>query len=125
MTHDERVALIESFTRAWRERDLDALMALMAEDCEFRSSTGPEPGTSFVGRDEVRRGFRQYLAPSDGPEPESESEPLLIGPGFALARWVVRQRHPDGSTTETRGCDVFEFEGGRIRLKDTYRKISG
>jgi ketosteroid isomerase-like protein len=126
MSRQDRTALIEAFTAAWNAKDVDGLMEIMADDCEFRASVGPEPGTSYVGRDEVRRGYEQFLAPSDDPAPESsESAPLLVGDDFAVTRWTLRWPQPDGPPTEVRGCDVFEFAGDRIRLKDTYRKVAG
>lgn len=84
---------------------------------------GPEPGTSFVGRDEVRRGFARFLGPSDGPAPEPESPHVPVDGDFAVTRWTVRVPSADGPDAEVRGCDVFEFEGDRISLKDTYRKV--
>jgi ketosteroid isomerase-like protein len=122
---DARVALIEAFTRAWNDKDVDGVMALMADDCEFRASVGPEPGTAFTGRAEVRRGFGIFLAPSDAPDPETEVGPLLVGADFAVTRWTSRWPGPDGTTVEVRACDVFEFDGERIRSKDTYRKVLG
>jgi ketosteroid isomerase-like protein len=126
MPRHDRTALIEAFTAAWTAKDVDGLMELMADDCEFRASVGPEPGVSFIGRAAVRRGFEQYLAPSEDPAPESsETAPLLVDDDFAVTRWALRWPRADGPATEVRGCDVFEFEGDRIRVKDTYRKVAG
>ncbi|GAA1822476.1 nuclear transport factor 2 family protein [Planosporangium flavigriseum] len=122
---EARVALIEAFTKAWNAKDVDAVMDLMADDCEFRASVGPEPGATFTGRAEVRRGFESFLAPSDAPEPETEVGPLLVHDDFAVTRWTSRWPRPDGTTVEVRACDVFQFDGDRIRSKDTYRKVEG
>jgi len=119
MDRQECTRLIEEFGAAWSARDVDALMELMAPECEFRASVGPEPGRSFVGREEVRDGFAAFLAPTDGPPPDTESLPLLVGPDFAVTRWIARV---DGAPV-VHGCDVFEFSLGRVRLKDTYRKV--
>lgn len=125
MPVNDRAALIDEFSAAWGAKDLDALMELMAPDCEFGASLGPGPGTRFVGRDEVRRGYGLFLAPSDGPEPEAHNAAPLIDEDFAVTRWSLRWPQQDGSAVEVRGCDVFEFEGDRIRSKDTYRKAQG
>ncbi|MFN8163664.1 MAG: nuclear transport factor 2 family protein [Solirubrobacterales bacterium] len=126
MTQSECVTLIDEFTRAWVAGDVDFLMELMSGDCEFRASVGPEPGTSFVGREAVRRGFERYLGSvgPDRPKSETETLPLLVGPDFAVTRWIVRTEASDGNLDVVHGCDVFEFEGDRIRLKDTYRKVA-
>jgi ketosteroid isomerase-like protein len=124
MGERDRLSLIEAFTEAWTAGDLDAVMDLMADDCQFGASVGPEPGTRFVGRDAVRRGFSLFLA-ADGPPPESENAPVLVGEDFAVTRWTLRLPSADGPPTVVRGCDVFEFDGDRISAKDTYRKAPG
>jgi ketosteroid isomerase-like protein len=124
MPDADRLKLLEEFTAAWTAKDVDALMGLMAEDCAFRASVGPEPGASFVGRDAVRRGYEQFLAAGSGPPPESENDEPLVTGDFAVTRWTLRWPQADGAPVEVRGCDVFEFEGGRIKLKDTYRKVA-
>ncbi len=127
---DGRRKLLGTFSAAWSAKDVDALMDLMAQDCEFRSSVGPEPGGVFLGREEVRRGFGLYLAPA-GASAEVEVEvevvmaPDLISEHFGVTRWTATSHHPDGTTTVVRACDVFEFEGALIRSKDTYRKMFG
>ena len=121
----DRKSLLDAFAHAWTTKDLDTLMELMAPECEFRSSVGPDGGARFVGRDEVRRGFGLFLGPPGGPAPETESTGDLIGDDFAVTRWTARSTQPDGSSVEVRACDVFEFEGDRIKVKDTYRKVVG
>lgn len=121
----DRQSLLEAFAHAWSTKNLDALMELMAPECEFRSSVGPEPGARFIGRDEVRRGFELFLGRPGGPAPETESTGDLIGVDFAVTRWTSRSTQPDGSVITVCGCDVFEFESDLIKVKDTYRKVTG
>lgn len=125
MSDADRVALLEAFSAAWSARNVDALMDLMAEHCEFRSSVGPEPGASFVGRDEVRRGYELFLGSNAAPAPEAESGGMLVNGDFAVTRWTLRWPQPDGPPVEVHGCDIFEFEGDRIKRKDAYRKAAG
>ena len=121
-----RRKLLAAFSAAWDARDVDALMDLMAPDCEFRSSVGPEPGGVFLGPKEVRRGFELYLAPTGAStEVDVAMAPHLISERFGLTRWTATSRHTDGTTTVVQACDVFEFEGALIRTKDTYRKTFG
>lgn len=114
----ERLA---AFGDAWRAQDIDALMEFMTDDCEFRASVGPEPGSTYRGREEVRRGFEAILAHDDAGE--GRSGITVIAGTYAAAQWVLVRDHPDGSRTEVRGCDIFEFEDDRIKLKDAYRKV--
>jgi ketosteroid isomerase-like protein len=124
----ERAALLEQFTAAWEAHDLDALMALMTDDCRFRASVGPEPGSTFDGPDEVRHGFALFLGRARvlDPEPaETVTEPPLISDEFAVTRWTTRVRHSIGPPFVVSACDIFTFAGAQIASKDTYRKVSG
>ena len=128
MTVADRIALIESFARAWTARDVDALMALMAQDCEFKASIGPEPGTTFTGRAAVRQGYERFLGPGGSTTTTTEEEEMLVSEDFAVTRWTSRApgSGPNGSPGSVdvvvRACDIFEFTGDRISRKDTYRK---
>lgn len=126
MDTEDRARLLDRFTAAWSAKDLDALMALMAEDCSFRASLGPEPGATFAGCAEVRRGFALFLGPDNGdPPPETETEESLISGDFAVTRWTSRYPQPAGPPIVVRACDILGFEGDRIKFKDTYRKAPG
>jgi ketosteroid isomerase-like protein len=125
----QRAELIERFSAAWSAGDLDALMAMMTDDCTFSASVGPEPGATFHGRQEVRRGFSLFLASasasaSAAPPPETVTEPPLIAEDFAVTRWTSRYPGGGGPPVLVRACDIFGFHGDRIRFKDTYRKLS-
>jgi ketosteroid isomerase-like protein len=120
-----RAQLIERFSTAWSAGDLDALMAMMADACTFRASIGPEPGVTFEGHEQVRRGFSMFLSGGGNDAVETETEPPLISDDFAVTRWTSRYPQPAGPPTVVRACDILGFEGDRIKFKDTYRKLSG
>lgn len=123
-----RAALLGQFTTAWEAHDLDTLMVLMTDDCTFRASVGPEPGFTFHGPDEVRRGFALFLghAPASDPEfADTVTEPPLISAEFAVTRWSTRVTNPSGAPFVVSACDIFTFAGPQIASKDTYRKVSG
>ncbi|MCW3005682.1 MAG: hypothetical protein JWP17_308 [Solirubrobacterales bacterium] len=126
MSANDRGRLLDAFTSAWEAGDVDGLMALMAPECTFRASVGPEPGATFSGREAVRRGFEAFLSrPASGPPPSTQTQPPLVGEDFAVTRWTSSFPQPDGPPLVVRACDVFEFAGDRIRSKDTYRKVVG
>ena len=107
------------FTAAWAARDLDALMALVCDDIVYGASVGPEPGQTFVGRDAVRTGFAKMLSLDDAIEVEAISVDHLED--RAYAQWCFTLA--DGS--EVRGVDVIEFRGGKISVKQGFRKTKG
>lgn len=122
MSDPQQVATVEAFIQAWARGDVEALMGLMSAECEFHASVGPEPGSRYTGREEVRQAYESFLEPVLGAgTSETELMPPLFGRDFAVVRWIDRAA---GGAVKTHGCDVFELEGDRIRRKDTYRKVA-
>ncbi|WOX19985.1 nuclear transport factor 2 family protein [Streptomyces solicathayae] len=115
----ERLA---QFGDAWRRKDLDALMDFMTEDCEFRASVGNEPGTTFRGHDQVRMGFALMMAFDEGYESRPGGTAFISGDQGA-PQWSYVRTDEAGTVHEVHGCDLFRFEGDRIRVKDAYRKV--
>ncbi|MEM8933684.1 MAG: nuclear transport factor 2 family protein [Acidobacteriota bacterium] len=117
---DRSIELIRAFGDAWQRGDVDALMGFMTDDCEYRASVGPEPGTRYVGRDAVRRGIEAMLRHDAGSE-------AVAGAIFAcgdrvVSEWSYRFPEDGGRVVEVRGCDIFHLDGDKIRCKDAYRK---
>ncbi|WP_051163395.1 nuclear transport factor 2 family protein [Nocardia brevicatena] len=109
---------LKQFAAAWRDKDLDALMSFMAPDCVFNASVGIEPGTTFEGHDQVRRGF-ELMAAYDSSTDTRLGLVLVCG-----SHGVVQWRHTRADGTHTEGCDIYEFRGDLIRVKDAYRKVN-
>jgi hypothetical protein len=50
--------LLHDFSEAFNRHDLDGIMALMTDDCQFLLSVGPEPhGRRYVAKAAVRAGI--------------------------------------------------------------------
>lgn len=114
---------LRQFGAAWARGNLDALMGFMTDDCAYLASVGPEPGATYRGREEVRRGFAAMLAYDRGRERHGGTVVLAGDRGFA--EWSFTETTTDGGGRIIRGCDLFEFRDGRIRRKDAYRKVLG
>lgn len=114
---------LADFGAAWRAGDVDRLMSFMAGDCVFRASVGTGPGTVFRGRDEVRRGFELMLAYDEGAE--AHGGLAFIAGDRGASQWAYSSTTADGTVIEVQGCDLYEFAGGLIRVKDAYRKVHG
>jgi len=114
---------LREFGEAWADADVDALMTFMTGDCVYHASVGPEPGTTYRGLQEVRRGFTEMLAYDHGRERRDGA--ALIAGDVGVAEWSFTETGPGGRTTTIRGCDIFEFAGGKIRKKDAFRKVLG
>ena len=116
------VERLREFGAAWGRGDVDALMSYMTDDCVYSASVGPEPGKTYVGREAVRAGFEELLAFDAGGE-SREGEAWVHG-DRGVAEWSYVHTGDDGATIETKGCDLFRFEGDLIAVKDAYRKTT-
>jgi len=114
---------LRAFGVAWNNGDVDTLMSFMTDDCIYSASVGPEPGRTYRGRDEVRQGFAAML--SFDAAGESRDGPVVVCGTWGSAQWSYVFTEPDGTTTEVRGCDLFEFRGDKITRKDAFRKAAG
>jgi taurine dehydrogenase small subunit len=114
---------LADFGAAWRAGDVDRLMSFMTGDCVFRASVGTGPGTVFHGRDEVRRGFELMLAYDE--DAEAHGGLAFIAGDRGASQWAYSSTTADGTVIEVQGCDLYEFAGDLIRVKDAYRKVHG
>ena len=111
------------FVAAWSRRDIDALMTFISDACVYVTTTGPDPGTTYTGKDEVRQGFIAVLSDDDRLASASEFGPLYICDNNGVLEWSSTHKDATGNTIFLRGCDLFAFEGDLIVRKDAFRKV--
>ncbi|MGH2617796.1 MAG: nuclear transport factor 2 family protein, partial [Thermomicrobiales bacterium] len=114
----ERLA---EFGAAWNQHDADLLMTYMADECSYQASFGPDlEGSNYEGRDAVRDGYARFFAHyPDGIFGDSR---VFVAGDRGASEWTFTATAPDGARTSVRGCDLFEFDGNKIRRKDAFRK---
>jgi steroid delta-isomerase-like uncharacterized protein len=119
---EEHVELLERFTRAWNDHDVDAIMEFFDDDCAYLASFGPEKdGTTYRGRDAVRAGVNAYL--SSFPDGQYSDVESFVAGDRGASQWTFSGTSKEtGERVEVRGCDVFEFANGKIKMKDAFRK---
>jgi ketosteroid isomerase-like protein len=112
--------VVRRFGAAWEAWDLDAIMALMADDAVFES-TGPAPdGRRIKGRDAIRKEWQDMF---DGTRDASFTfEESFVGGDRASARWVFAWTNDDGSPGHIRGVDAIKVRDGQIAEKLSYVK---
>jgi len=112
---------LQAFADAWNRHDVDALMTFMTDDCVFEASAGSELwGTRYAGAAAVRAGFAEVWATF--PDAHWASARHFVQGDRGVSQWTFTGTRGDGSRVEVHGCDLFTFRGGKIALKDSYRK---
>ena len=120
MSDDDPRLVIKRFMDAWENGDAEAVMEVMAEDCAYLASVGPEPGTSYRGRDQVGAGVAEMLAFEAGGE--SRQGGVWLSGDHAFAEWDYDEIGEDGTVRAIRGLDVIRVVDGKIASIDAYRK---
>jgi steroid delta-isomerase-like uncharacterized protein len=112
---------LQAFADAWNHHDVDALMTFMTEDCVFEASAGPDVcGARYAGRAAVRAGFAEVWATF--PNAHWEHARHFVCGERGVSEWTFTGTRADGTLVEVHGCDLFTFRGGKIALKNSYRK---
>jgi steroid delta-isomerase-like uncharacterized protein len=113
--------LLDRFADAWNRHDLAALMSMMTDDCVFDASAGPQVyGQRSEGQPAVRAA---YAAVFDAfPDARWVDPRHFIAGSRGVSEWTFTGTHRDGTRVEVTGCDLFTFRGGRIAVKNSYRK---
>lgn len=116
-------ARLEAFAQAWCRHDIEALMSFMTDDCVFHAWTGPDAaGTRHIGREAVRAAYQKAWA--DFPDAQWTRARHFVQGRRGVSEWTfVGTRASDGRRVEVDGCDLFTFQGDKIRVKDSWRKL--
>ncbi len=112
---------LQAFGEAWNARDADLVVSYMTDDCIFHASLGPELlGRTSRGAAEVRRSVQAFFDRfSDG---RFEDSSVFVAGDRGASEWTFVWTDTAGETQRVRGCDLFEFEGDLIRVKNAFRK---
>ena len=117
------VGVLHDFAHAGNRHDVDALMAFMTDDCVFVASAGPDvAGSRYVGREAVRAGFAGVWLAHTFPDAHWGDARHFVCGLRGVSEWTFTGTRADGTRVEVHGCDSFVFRGGKIALKNSYRK---
>jgi len=113
--------VLQAFADAWNRHDADALMSFMTEDCVFDSSAGLDVcGTRYVGSEAVRAAYAEVW--STFPDAHWGNARHFVQGERGVSEWTFTGTRADGTRVEVNGCDLFTFRGGKIAVKNSYRK---
>jgi ketosteroid isomerase-like protein len=108
---------LDAFMDAWNAHDVDAIVSFFSDDCEFHASVGDELlGASYRGREDVRRGVAAFF--ERFPDGRFEDASGFVAGDRGASEWTFVS-----GGVATRGCDLFEFDGDLIRVKNAFRKL--
>lgn len=116
----DTAAALSAFSAAFGSGDVDAIMALMTDDCVFES-TGPAPdGHRYDGAAAVRAVWEELFTQTrDAAFTEEES---FVAGDRAVLRWRFTWTEPDGGRGHVRGVDVLRLREGKVAEKLSYVK---
>jgi uncharacterized protein (TIGR03086 family) len=108
------------FVAAFGRGDVEAIMALMTDDCVFEA-TGPAPdGVRHEGAADVRSVWESLFTETGSPAFTAE-ESFVAGDRGVL-RWRFDWVAPDGTPGHVRGVDVVRLRDGKVSEKLSYVK---
>ena len=114
------LAVIERFNEAFNRHDVDAIMALMTDDCVFENTYPPPDGERYEGRAAVR-GFWERLFRST-PDARFTFEDSFAAGDRCAQRWRYDFTHSDGRPGHVRGVDILRVRDGQVAEKLSYVK---
>ena len=115
------VERLQEFADAWNRHDVEAIMAMMTEDCVFQASSGPdECGDRFEGRTAVRAAFVDVW--TNFPDAHWGGARHFVCGDRGVSEWLFTGTRIDGVRVEVQGCDLFHLRDGLIAVKNSYRK---
>ena len=114
--------ILKEILEAFNRHDLDAIMSFFEDDCTFDFPRGPDPwGERYVGKSEVRRGLARRF---EGiPDVHYGEDRHWVAGDRGVSEWLLTGTTRAGIKVRVRGCDLWEFRGGKVVYKDSYWKI--
>ncbi|HXM72855.1 MAG TPA: nuclear transport factor 2 family protein [Candidatus Dormibacteraeota bacterium] len=108
-------ATINAFNDAFGRHEVDAVMALMTDDCIFENTLPAPDGERHVGQKAVRKFWETFFAES--PNASFETEEMVFSGDRAAVRWRF-----DWGDGHIRGIDLFKVRDGKVAEKLSYVK---
>ena len=110
----DSLKVVEAFGAAWADRDLDAALAMITDDCIF-DATGPAPdGTCCVGAEAIRAVWAPIFEDASSRFEEEET--------FQADDRVVQRWRYSFAGGHVRGVDLFRVRDGKVAEKLSYVK---
>ena len=118
-----RVDLLKCILDAFNSHDKGAVVAFFAEDCVLEMPRGPAPwGSRHQGSAAVRAALRSRFGGI--PDVHYGDDQHYVAGDTGMSKWTLRGTvAATGKPVAVRGCDFYEFRGGKVVRQDSYWKI--
>lgn len=118
------VGTLKRILEAFNNHDLDAIMEYFSDDCSFDFPRGPEPwGQRFIGKDQVREALTSRFKSIPDVHYRNDQHWVSADAHMGVSTWTLTGTTTLGVSLEVRGCDLWEFQNGKVTRKDSYWKI--
>ena len=114
------LAAAQSFCELFNRHDLDAVMAVMTNDCLVEGLTPYPNGARYEGKAEVRARWEEVF--SAYPDLRYETEEMFAVGDRCVLRWMGNRTDNDGKVERYRGVDILRVRDGKIAEKLVYTK---
>ena len=108
---------VDRFNDAFNRHDVDAVMAVMTDDCVFES-TAPPHGERHEGQAAVRAFWEQFFTSS--PTSHFDAEEVIVTGDRCVVRWI--HTWSGDAPGSVRGVDVITVRDGKVAEKLAYVK---
>jgi ketosteroid isomerase-like protein len=119
MTSRDALGVVNRFGDALNAGNIDAVMALMTDDCLFENTSPFPDGEVYRGQDAVRA-FWTELAKTPGMR--FDTEEAVVAGDRVTTRWRYSWTNADGTESHIRGIDLFKVRDGKVAEKLSYVK---
>lgn len=110
--------ILLKFAKAWSDQNIDEIATFFTDDCIYKASVGPEPGVTYVNKENVMKGIKHMIDHDSGGE--SFVDNLKVFNDFGVWEWVYVFKDKPAIV----GCDLFEFKKNHIKMINAFRKTS-
>jgi ketosteroid isomerase-like protein len=119
---DVTLDLMRAISAAFNSRDVDKIVSFFTDDAVFYLARGPEPtGRPLRGKAAIRQALADRFKVI--PDMRWEHKEHFIAGNRGVSVWTVKGKSADGEELNYEGCDLYTFQGDKIREKNTFWKI--
>lgn len=112
------------FGGAWNSGDAELVTSYFADDGVYHASVGPDAlGKTFTGKADIRRGVQVFF--DRFPGGKFENLKVTVSGDLGTFEWDFVTTDANGTRVSTAGCDLLQFRGDKVLVKNAFRKVRG